>query len=1181
MQLATKRTDTNVAGGEVAPAVATFSSPHRSSSSSAPATPSASPAPQRAGESSLMNATTETVAVTLLTPSQEAGARCHHSRASSSAESRDSVDELASSAFLDCRSAAPLLTTYSQQQQEQPSSSVDYISFTARGASTESPNAFRIRTFHHDVGGGSEESDEERVGGGHTGRNTEETNEPDNAASEAAAVHDAIIEVAVAVNDDLAPTPRETREGGQQMASAVDEMAEVNEDTSSDALLCASNTLREKDRWPERQLSILRGGLSTEDVDTALTPAAASCLAAPRRTDSKEWTATRKTALEQLRAKLHHAATAANTAFQCPWPSRSSESEPGRAHVLHCSSEALITPGHPLQPSPSFEDLSQANAAGETARSSETCDRPQSETNTAADILAKLLGESYIKNSADSDQSSRSRKGAETDGGVDDGESLSLLISTTHTPATAAAGLAGTSVSNIDASGGRFVVRPALSADVSGISPIKNEAPSILAELYSTPDSRPPAAAILRPSSRSLTVATPSSLAYGRRTLQDALEAMQEPSADVATGDFCTVQTAPSTASASVEATSVSDRELRNASMMTAAATSDAEDPLQSRHSSRRHHASLLDRRQVLSGAVPDPNGDDGAGSGTQSHAEASLLAQTASCRGETTQLNRGRSRGRQAQPCTEHSAAKASTVLPAHESTELTRPSEWRQHRIEQEMRAKEMAECTFHPLLSPGTRAIVRLAQERELERTLHEEEREGALAAGTRSKSAQTRSSETFLDPSTLRATLQTVYERLYPAELSAAASCRQILDQEMEYRRLAREELILLRRRCGVAQRAPRSARGGGVTRTRDQFNSFMSTILQTDWKEAPKGTGAPLPAANFSSLAPPQAARGAAPTVAILQTSYRSPMAVALREEQSAKRKYNSRREAEMHGQHVDAGEAEVAGPSSRCGAANSMAGSAEATRGEESFRVALFDEFLLRQNAYYCNRARTVRALEKMLTPDFIPSTTDASTRLVRKMVSRSLLNESMGPETSSIVAQRQRQRIPFTSLLVKQHTSPYVDPCTFQPNISPAARAAKEEDRRRQRANKQSPAAQQKSFFERLYADQERRARRREDAKKRVEAEEVEGLTFQPALNVKCNARVHSLLNPRNYQPYQAYLHEKRRWLDAKRRELEEEAKQAEEDVCTFRPQTTKKPAYIEKMVKSFGVLRKQDTEF
>ncbi|KAG5470982.1 hypothetical protein CUR178_02289 [Leishmania enriettii] len=1179
MQLATKCTDTNVAGGEVTPAVATFSSSHRYSESSAPSTSSASAAPLRAGDSSLTNATAETVAVALLTPSQKAGARCHHSRASSSAESRDYVDELASSAFLDCRSAAPLLTTYSQQQQ-QPSSSVDYVSFTARDASTESPNTFRIRTFHHDVGESSEESDEERVGGDHTGRNAGEMSEPDDAASEAAAMHDATIEVVVAVNDDPAPTPRETREGGLQMASAGDEMAEVTEDTSSDASVCASKTLREKQRWPEGRLSISRGSLSTEDADAALAPASASGLEALRRSVSKEWTATRKTALEQLRAKLHHAATATNTASQCPWPSPLSESEPGNAHALRSSSDAVISPGHTLPPSASFEDLSKATVVGETARSSETCDRPQSEANTAAHVLAKLLGKSYIKISADSDQSSRSRNGAETDGGVDDGESFSLLIRTTQTPATPAAGLAATSASNIDASGCRFVVRPALSADVSGISPIKNEAPSILADVYNTPDSRPPGAAILRPPSRSLTVTTPSSRAYGRRTLQDALEAMEEPLADVATGDFCTAQTAPSPASASVKATSVSDREVRNASMMTAAATSDAEYPLQSRHSSRRHHASVLDRRQVLSGAVPDFNGDDGAGSGAQSDAEASLLAQTASCTYETTQLNRGRSRGRHAQPCTEHSAAKASTILLAHERTALTRPSEWRQHRIEQEMRAKEMAECTFHPLLSPGTRAMVRLAQERELERTLHEEEREGAPAAGTRSMSAGTRSLEAFPDPSTLRATLQTVYERLYPAELSAAASCRQILDQEMEYRRLAREELILLRRHCGVAKRAPRSARGGGATRTRDQFNSFMSTILQTDWKEAPKGTAAPLLAATFSSPAPPQAVGGAARTVAILQTSYASPMAVALRKEQSAKRKYNSRREAEMHGHHVDAGEAEVAGPAS-CGAAHSMAGSAEVKRAEESFRVALFDEFLLRQNAYYCNRARTVRALEKMLTPDFIPSTTEASTRLVRGMVSRSLLNESMGPETSSIVAQRQRQRIPFTSLLVKQHTSPYVDPCTFHPNISPAARAAKEEDRRRQRANKQSPAAQQKSFFERLCADQERRARRREDAKKRVEAEEVEGLTFQPALNVKCNARVHSLLNPRNYQPYQAYLHEKRRLLDAKRRELEEEAKQAEGDVCTFRPQTTKKPAYIEKMVKSFGVLRKQDTEF
>ncbi|KAG5470569.1 hypothetical protein LSCM1_01813 [Leishmania martiniquensis] len=1177
MQPEAMPTGTNMVTGEVTPVVAAVWSLQRSSSNGSSATWSASPEQQHGGERTSLKVTAEKVAAPETTR-HEARAPCHHSRASSSAESRDYVDELASSVFLDCRSAATLLTMYSPPPQ-QLASFTDQLSFTTREVSPVPPSTLQIRTFHPSVSEDSEERNEQRGGEDDAGHNAEKAEESGDAASEAAAEQDATVEVIVAIDDEATPAPRETLDR-RQMASAADEASDAAEATLPDSPERAWQALHERHRWLGKRLLVSRGELSTEEAEMAPTPVGASSSAALRRNDSREWAATRRTALERLRANLHQTAMADSAASRPHrFPSQLIGSEP-EVHVLQSSSDAVASPGHALQPSDSFEDYSKAIVGDESVRAWEAQDPPRPEVNTAADILEQLLGDSYINNGASMVQLSRSPKDPATDSDINHGERITSLIRTTHTPVKATGGLAAASMAAIGASGSRFVVRPALSAEVSGISPIKNEAPSVLADLYNTPDPRLPGPVVSTPASGRCAVATPSSHRHGRRTLQDALEAMAEPSADVATADFCTAQTAPSASSALAETTPVDDRVVRDASIVTVAAASDVEDTPSSRNSGQMHHAALLDRRRVLSSVVLDHSGGGGASSGVQSPAKVNFLSQVASSSYEASRLNSGRARGRHPQPRTEYSAEKASPASPVDENAALSRLAQRRQHRIEQEMRAKEMAECTFHPLLSPGTRAMVRLAQERELERTVQEEGKAKSGAAGARSQRAHT-SSQEFLDPSTLRATLQTVYERLYPAELSAAASRRQILDQEMEYRHLAREELILLRRRCGIGERTPLSARGGGATRRHDQFSFFMSNILQTDWKEAAAASAAPPVAETSSSPAPLHGAVGAGSTVAVVQTSYKSPMAVALREEKNAKRKYNSRREAEMQGQHGEVSDAGVAGRTPRCGAAQSSADNAETARAHESFRVALFDEFLLRQNAYYFNRARTVRDLEKMMTPDFVPSTTDVSTWLVRRMVSRSLLNESMGPETSSIVAQRQRQRIPFTSAFIKQHTSPYVDPCTFQPSISPAARAAKDEAHRRRRANKESTAAQQQSFFERLYADQERRARRREDAKKRVEAEEVEGLTFQPTLNVKSNVRVHSMLNPRNYQPYQAYLQEKRRALEAKRRELEEEAKKAEEDRCTFRPQTTRKPAYIEKMAKNFGVLRKQDIEF
>ncbi|AYU81721.1 hypothetical protein LdCL_320022900 [Leishmania donovani] len=1158
------------------PIVAT--SPPRShwlTSSSASATPRASPMLQQEEENSQLNATSEKLTAQHLTPPTGPRARRHHSRESSSAESRDYADELASSAFQDCRSGALVLTAYSAQQL---ACYTDAISSTARDTSAGSPDMPRMRTFHR------ADSDDNDGSEDRSGHEAETADDPGDATSDPATEQDATIEAIVpVVDDDPAVLPHEAHEEAQEVVRARQGTDAVSEGTSSDTPEGVWAARHEKERRSEGQPSIASSDLSIGGAKSAILSSAASSSAVSRHADSREWAATRKTALERLRANFDHPSrTVASLAPQRRSSSLLAQREPGKAHVLRFASDAVISRERALQPSDSFEDLSKVPLSGERAMPSETRGPPRAEGKTAASILGELLGDSWIGDAAVVGQLSRSQKEPAAYGSLNEGESHASLSEKVATPVKPAAGSAATPVATQSLSGSRFIVRPALSTDVSGISPIKKDVPSILADLYGTPDTRPPAAAMLQTPPASWATTTSPPYALGRWSLQGALEAMHELSADVATVDFHTAQTAPSAVSASAEETRVCDHVTVDDTATTEASASECQHPPQSLCANRVDRAPLFGQRLVRSGVVLLPDDGGGASSGFQSDAKVPLPTESAPRSRDLSRVNRWRCSERQSLAHAEHSVAEASATTPPHENTALTRPAEWRQQRVKEELRAKEMAECTFQPLLSPGTRAMVRLAQERELERTLQEEE-DGAeaQAAGTRPRLARPDSQQPSLDASTLKATLQSVYKRLYPAELSAAASRRRILDQEMEYRRLAREELILLRHRCGVDRRAPRCARGGGAARSRETFSSFMSTILQTDWEEATAAIALPRLVAASSSPTQSRMKGSAVAPVAVVQTSYMSPMAVALLEEKKAKRKYNSRRQAEMHGQHAEAGDAEVGGGVGRRGTAQSPADSGEATRAEESFRVALFDEFLLRQNAYYFNRSRTVRELEKQMTPVFTPRTTNASARLVQNMVSRSLLNESMGPGMSSIVAQRERQRVPFTSLFVKQHASPYVDPCTFKPNISPAARAAREEDRRRQRANRQAPAVQQQSFFERLYADEQRRAKHREEAKKRAEAKEVEGLTFQPTLNVKCNARVHSMLNPRNYQPYQAYLLEKRQLLEAKRKEQAEEAQQAEEDVCTFRPQTTKKPAYIAKMAKCFGVLRQQDAEF
>lgn len=1146
------------------------------------APPSPSPAPQQ-----------------LVTASAASKAQLRRrSGSSDSVESRDSVDALASSAFQDSRSAHRTLaqqllslsgTKASAVHKEAvpTEEEVDKLSLPVQDIhegeeSREEPPLPIIRSSADAPQVDGAESDADffsPITATEAGSPVHEEQEAQEAgASTRFALHQQTPPSIV-----LAPPPLPATSTEQP----VDEAESTNTTTSSSRhQVGVWKAIYGKEKWAGPRRSYSREGSASDDIATsnaddrqeaAATVGASSsspsaAAGAARHADSSQWAATRRTALEVLRAQLTQ--------------SEANSPHAGEARAQHSRGSFLVeapsAAAPPVWEEPTLLEAVVQSGADEEAEEDEAGQEPSFEVvevhempPLAAEVVEEVAQEdSSTVEAADPPFMVGRRRSAE--------EVLEDLFRGLPTHAATSAEV-GATPSGSTAPSHRLVVRPALSTDVSGISPIKNEAPSLLAELYDTPEMRP-ARGLRQPADATTAVAE---LGARQRvvdqqlqtpTLSSPMEKLRgrlgplsegreggEYTTDLSAMDFKTAQTAPTSTSSS-EASIATDASAERGAVY-------ADERPYDLHSEEGDQS---DVQPPL--PLPKP------ATALRVDRKVSVFPATAANTWDAGRVPRWRLKEQQQQEETQPTAA-STTPAVAGGNADRT-PATFRQERIRTEMRAHELAECTFQPTLSPGTRAMVRLAQEREIERTLDEipspAARGAATASGaagrsvrgnktaaTRIASASAAPAPSSLDPRKLKATLQNVYERLYPVELAAAASRRQILDQEMEYRRLAREELIELRRKAGVVVR--HTGRTRGALQARDAFDTFLSSVLQAD--SVPTSSGRVLPT-------------GAA--AAVVDTSYMSPMAVALQEEKAVRRKSNTRREAELHSSHQHDAADSVHHARSRTGAGGDSGAQVNGTpRGSsaaESFRIALFDEFLLRQNAYFFNRTRSVRDLERQLTPAFTPSTTQKSARLVQDMVSRSLLNESMGPETSSTIAQRQRQHIPVSAGLVAPHLSPYKDPCTFHPQLSPSARAAKAAEKSQRDAMHgpaATPTAHRKAFFDRLYGDHARIAKERSRAQEAAAVEEMAGVTFTPQVNGGKNVQARSMLDPKNYGHYQEALQRKRLAQEEQRQAQLSRSEEAEEVVCTFRPQTTKTPAYISKMAKNFGVLRRQDTEF
>ncbi|CAD2216266.1 hypothetical protein AGDE_13424 [Angomonas deanei] len=233
------------------------------------------------------------------------------------------------------------------------------------------------------------------------------------------------------------------------------------------------------------------------------------------------------------------------------------------------------------------------------------------------------------------------------------------------------------------------------------------------------------------------------------------------------------------------------------------------------------------------------------------------------------------------------------------------------REQKIRDEMKAKELAECTFHPTISPGTRAMIAI-QERSKITEMDKGVPPNQTSDGTKKER---------------RELWDSVYNRLYPDELKNAPSQKHQLDQEMDYKLEARKEMFVLRSFAGATYKSetPETA-----------YKTFLSNLFQFDCRTASRADCV---------------AEGV-----MVETPYCSPMAYALLEESNNKKKLANARRGDL---------------------------TAPVKEGKE-FRIALFDDFLLRQNAFHHRRRKRLHELTKAMTPDFTPSTTEQSSQLVK-----------------------------------------------------------------------------------------------------------------------------------------------------------------------------------------------------
>ncbi|CCW70652.1 unnamed protein product [Phytomonas sp. Hart1] len=479
------------------------------------------------------------------------------------------------------------------------------------------------------------------------------------------------------------------------------------------------------------------------------------------------------------------------------------------------------------------------------------------------------------------------------------------------------------------------------------------------------------------------------------------------------------------------------------------------------------------------------------------------------------------------------------SAQLPCTTNTSSREVQPSRREKLQREQYQRKMAECTFHPIISPGSQAIIKVS-----------------ASAAQRSTPQLTSALDEENGP------LSSVYERLYPVHLLAEAASRRQSEEEATHRQEIEKELFLLRQRCGASYNpkphpystsSPYSNRQGRF----EDFAGFLSNIFHSRLGL--------LPPRNL--FAPDNN------HVVFVESDYRSPMAIAIEEEEASRSQCGKN----LSGTTKKLNFNSSTFSSFLSGKYSSMEDTVCQQHHSCDSTAERFSEFLDRQNMHHVRHKRTVSMLEKEITPHFTPQTNLKSSKLMADMINRSSLPNSSGMDKLEWIKRCQANHIPVGSVLVSKSTVLCVDPCSFSPRLSPAVNAGKCQERSRQNESSVNPQA----TFQRLYESHHLQLQARAAARKRAEEAIIAQFPFKPALNTHKNARVSSLLKPNGYKQYHEYLKERQKVQLRLKEEMEAKERDRELGPCTFKPQVNKKPAYLSKMVSSFRLVRQLELDF
>mmetsp|Transcript_22203 Transcript_22203/g.32306 ORF Transcript_22203/g.32306 Transcript_22203/m.32306 type:complete len:754 (-) Transcript_22203:158-2419(-) len=217
------------------------------------------------------------------------------------------------------------------------------------------------------------------------------------------------------------------------------------------------------------------------------------------------------------------------------------------------------------------------------------------------------------------------------------------------------------------------------------------------------------------------------------------------------------------------------------------------------------------------------------------------------------------------------------------------------------------------------------------------------------------------------------------------------------------------------------------------------------------------------------------------------------------------------------------------------------------TEEEREARKQNFNAFLGRQTQTILRKQKKAEELTRSSTPNFRPRVNRKSTRIVQESQKGGFMD-------------RVQQDVVRREMTSQKITGRAVDSeCSFQPELST-------------KAQRMRP----RSVYEMSRGDLHKRETNQRILRLRTEQEELQNLTFQPAINVNKHRPARSALqlkdNPGGF--LERHMIERKQQEAERARILEMKAQEELKD-CTFTPRTKDCPAYVKRIAKSLSVVK------